>query len=130
MQTLMLGVIALMSTLAVGPRTPRPLTAGDWVGQIRIGDSSRFIRLRFASDTSGRADLPVEGRWGLRLTAFRRSANTVSFAVPVPDDTLVLTTSFGADSLTGRVQSPLGSGTFRAIHRMPYDPIDVSGSMR
>jgi len=121
MKMLTLGAIAFVSALPISPRAPRPLTAGDWVGQIRIGDSARFIRLRFATDTSGRADLPLEGRWGMRLTAFRRSADTISFAVPVPGDTLLFTTSSGVDSLVGHVQSPRGGGTFRAIHRMPYD---------
>jgi dienelactone hydrolase len=121
MQPLMLTVIALASTLSVFPRAPRPLTAGDWVGQIRVGDSSRFVRLRFESDTSGRADLPVEGRWGIGLTTFRRTADTLSFVVPVPDDTLRFATTVDDAFLTGRVQSRLGSGIFRSIHRMPYD---------
>jgi len=119
MRTFVLGIFALMSTIV--PRTQRPVTAGDWVGQIRIGDRSQFIRLHFASDTSGRADLPLEGHWGMPLVQFRRSGNSVSFGVPAPGDTLVLTTSLGADSLTGRVESQRGSGTFRAIRRMPYD---------
>ena len=121
MQPLMLTVIALASTLSVLPRAPRPLTAGDWVGQIRVGDSSRFVRLRFESDTSGRVDLPVEGRWGIGLTTFRRTADTLSFVVPVPDDTLRFATMVDDAFLTGRVQSRLGSGIFRSIHRMPYD---------
>jgi len=93
MKMLTLGGIAFVSVLLIGPRAPRPLTAGDWVGQIRIGDSARFVRLRFSTDTSGHADLPLEGRWGVALTAFRRSADTMSFAVPVPGDTLLLSMS-------------------------------------
>jgi len=123
MQTLALGLIALASALSyeAAPSEPRSLTSGDWVGQVRIGDSARFVRLRFASDTSGRADLPLEGRWGLRLTALRRSDGTLTFALPVPGDTLVFTTLLDADSLTGAVRSGRGTGVFRSIHRMAYD---------
>jgi dienelactone hydrolase len=121
MRKLTLCLIAFMSTLSRTARTPRSLTSGDWVGQIGTGDNSRFIRIRFGSDTSGRVDFPLEGRWGMRLTGFQRVGNQLSFVVPVPGDTLAVTTSLAADSLTGRVQSPVGTGTFRAIHRMPYD---------
>ena len=117
MQTLALGLIALASALSyeAAPSEPRSLTSGDWVGQVRIGDSARFVRLRFASDTSGRADLPLEGRWGLRLTALRRSDGTLTFALPVPGDTLVFTTLLDADSLTGAVRSGRGTGVFRSM---------------
>jgi dienelactone hydrolase len=121
MQSILLGAIALMSGLFLQPLPPRPMTSGDWVGQIRVGDSSRFIRLRFGGDTAGRADLPLEGRWGIRLTAFRRSDHALSFAVPVSGDTLVITTVVTSDSMSGTVESHRGAGAFRALHRMPYD---------
>jgi len=121
MQSLVLGAIALMSGSFIQALPPRPLATGDWVGQIRVGDSARFIRLRFEGDTTGRADLPLEGRWGIHLTSFRQSGHALSFAIPVSGDTLVITTVVASDSMSGSVESPRGAGMFRAIHRMPYD---------
>src|SRR5688572_2568161 len=121
MQSILPCAIALISALFVQTRPPRPMSSGDWVGQIRIGDSTRFIRLHFAGDTSGSADLPLERRWGIRLTSLQRSEQGLSFAVPIPNDTLVITTSLAADSMTGSVASQRGAGAFRAVHRMPYD---------
>jgi dienelactone hydrolase len=121
MQLILAGLIALMSGLFVQPQPPRRISSGDWVGQIRVGDSARFIRLRFETDTAGRADLPLQGQWGISLRSLRRSDESLSFAIPISDDTLVVTTSLASGTMTGRVMSQRGVGDFRAIHRMPYD---------
>lgn len=121
MSKLVLAVVGLMSALVIKQPTNRPPAPGDWVGQLRIGDSARFMRLRFSSDTSGRMDLPLEGRWDVHLTALQRSESSLSFTAPIPDDTLTFAVSLDADSLTGTVQSSHGAGSFRAIHRMAYD---------
>ena len=127
----LLHVVALVSvpSFALGPlnvhaQTTTSISTGDWVGELRIADSSTYIRVKFdeaASPPKAVADFPLENNWGIRLTDFRAVGSIVTFEIPRAGDSARFEGAVNRDVVDGAVHAGTMNGHLHLIHRMAYD---------
>ncbi|MGH7724433.1 MAG: alpha/beta hydrolase family protein [Candidatus Eiseniibacteriota bacterium] len=100
------------------------LFSGDWVGQIAVGDSTSFVRMRFTGsppDVKGVADLPEHNDWGLSLFDVRWVPPSLSFAFPLRADTARFEGNVKDGAIDGTLRVHERRGECHLIHRMAYD---------
>ena len=103
---------------------PTQLFQGDWVGNIRVGGATTFIRARFAQDSVGRfvsIDMPTTQTWGVRGTLSANSGSQIGFDFPFGTDTAHFEGTSTPSSVDGRVRLSKGEGTLKLLHRLAYD---------
>jgi uncharacterized protein len=122
------GLLALLVPWLNGTdaraQATRSISSGDWVGELRLGDSSAFIRVTFnesASPSTAEADLPLQNRWSIRLGDLRTAVSVVSFSIPLPSDTAQFNGAVKDNVIDGIIQRRAGVGHLHLIHRMAYD---------
>jgi uncharacterized protein len=119
------SLVACLITTSLGTASsPAPDLHGDWVGQFTVGDSTLFVRVRFADATTGvegSADLPQDNEWNLTLADLRLTPESLAFGFEFRGDTARFEGRAEADSIEGELRVGGKRGPFRLIHRMPYD---------
>jgi pimeloyl-ACP methyl ester carboxylesterase len=108
----------------VRAQTAASISNGDWVGELRLRDSSTFIHVRFdetASPARGVADLPMKNHWNVRLGDLRIAGSAVSFTMPLSSDTARFDGFVSDDVINGDLRSVAGVGRLHLIRRMAYD---------
>ena len=113
-------VIRILATFA---RAQEPsLSTGDWVGQFVKHDSSTFIHVRFASDGSiGRADLPQNNLWDVKVFDVRSAGDSLSFLLALRGDTARFAGEARRDGINGTLAIRGEQLPLELIHRMAYD---------
>jgi dienelactone hydrolase len=104
---------------------PRPVSTGDWVGQLRIEADTHYVRIRFAADTvtgmRANVDLPLSNRWNVRMAVRIGDGGTLAAQLPLDGDTARIDAAVTSDSITGGVLLRGARGSLRLLHRIAYD---------
>jgi len=120
-----LVLAAIFATGTASPQgTPTAIFGGDWVGQITLGDSVRFVHARFTgtSDSAGGSvDLPQDNAWGVDLFDVRPTSRSLSFGLVIRNDTARFVGHRDRDSISGALSVGARPATLVLIHRMAYD---------
>ena len=106
----------------------RPLSNGDWVGQIRLADSVMFLRARFTeapASVGGAVDLPQSNSSNVPLFDVQLSPPMISFALPFRGDTALFEGRADTEGIRGQLRVGRKVGTLELIHRMAYDSAKV-----
>ena len=106
------------------PSSNEPLFSGDWVGQLSVADSARFVRARFTDaspEIRGSVDLPQSNSWDLRLFDVRLTPPSLSFAFVFRGDTARFEGRADQDSIHGDLHVGRKAGNLHLIRRMAYD---------
>lgn len=107
------------------PTSPKsPLSSGDWVGQMSVGDSALFVRARFTSASpgvSGSIDVPQRSNWDLALLGVRLDPPSLAFAFVLGGDTARFEGLWGQDGIRGTLLIGGKEGTLELIRRISFD---------
>jgi uncharacterized protein len=119
-------VVQLLSISFEGPKgqAVASIYRGDWVGELKLGDSSTFIRIEFDDSPSpgkGVADLPLRNRWNIRLANLRIAGSVIWFDIPLSRDTARFEGTVGNDVINGGISTLSGAGRLSLLRRIPYD---------
>jgi dienelactone hydrolase len=124
-------LIAFLSLLSLSlsssnarAQTAASISVGDWVGELRRGDSSTFMHVKFdetASPPKALADFPLENRWNVQLTGLHTVGSNLSFGIPRAADTARFEGAVKSDVIDGAIRGATIDGRLHLIHRMAYD---------
>jgi dienelactone hydrolase len=101
------------------------LSQGDWVGELRRGETAHFVRLRFLGDTTGAesfVDLPEDDAWDVGASLRVMPNGRLEIAFPVNGDTLQLGGTVKDDVIDARGELAGAAASLHAIRRIAYDP--------
>ena len=116
--------LALPASAQVAPSAAAFLSPGDWVGELTVGDSTRFLRARFTDASAalaGSVDLPQAGSWDLELFELRLAPPSLAFAFALGSDTARFQGRVVHDRIDGALRLGEMVGRLQLIHRMPHD---------
>lgn len=114
-----------LTTLATCFLTPVAIRAqaaleGDWVGEYRLANKTRFIIVRFRGGNAGSLDLPAEGLNNQALRAVELSPARVRFEWPARS--LTFDGRVDHNTISGDVGGDSAKGTFSLLHLATVDP--------
>ena len=92
-------------------QTTASIYSGDWVGELRLGESATFMQVKFNGDASpptAQANLPVENRWSIPLGDLRVIGPVVTFSMPLQSDTAQFHGALSGDVIDGEVRARSG----------------------
>jgi dienelactone hydrolase len=127
---MLMTALSAVQTSAQNPGSPAkdPLSGGDWVGQISVGDSTNFVHVRFTDgppEVGGSADLPQDNAWGLTLFDVRLAPPSLRFSFVFRGDTARFEGRTHQDSIHGSLRVGGRTGNLDLIRRMAYDSAAV-----
>ena len=105
-----------------------PLSRGDWVGELRMKDSTQYVHLRFLGDTTGAeafVDLPQDNSWNVSAPFRVLSDGGLEIDLPLGRDTVLLRGTVGDHEINARGPLAGATASLRAIRRMPYDSAKI-----
>jgi len=105
-----------------------PLSSGDWVGELRMKDSSQYAHVRFQGDTTGAKttlDLPIDNSWNIRVAMRLSPGRRVELAFPFGHDTARLAGSVGHTAIDAAGQAGEDAIALHLIRRAAYDSASV-----
>jgi dienelactone hydrolase len=106
------------------PAPDPSIFSGDWVGEVRVGDSVWFVHARFAGtpvSVEGSVDLPQDNEWALRLLDGRLASRSLTFGLVFRGDTARFEGRTEPDGIIGELRIGGKPAPFHLIHRMAYD---------
>jgi uncharacterized protein len=106
------------------PAGESPLSRGDWVGELRMKDSTQYVHLRFLGDTTGAeafVDLPQDNSWNVSAPFRVLPDGGLEIELPLGRDTVRLRGTVGDHEIDARGSLAGATASLRAIRRMPYD---------
>ena len=105
-----------------------PLSRGDWVGELRMKDSTQYVHLRFLGDTTGAeafVDLPQDNSWNVSAPFRVLPDGGLEIDLPLGRDTVRLRGTVGDHEINARGPLAGATASLRAIRRMPYDSAKI-----
>jgi pimeloyl-ACP methyl ester carboxylesterase len=111
-------VLALPVSIAGVEAPDHTWLLGDWVGELRLGDEARLIKLQCGNPEDHvqvTVKLPPYGPAVLAVGKLHVTREAMSFELPQDDSALVFEGKLDASGLAGTVRSGTERGTFRMV---------------